>query len=129
MAGPGARNLGWLSLNRRPSANTSPVPSPHIHTDEYATRSPIPARAQSFGPEFNLIRAIEEYGPQRVESIRKELAQIDARKNALAQEMYTLEKLIAVTKPSNLTEQDMAWMMAEGHPDAHTTFAERMQKA
>jgi hypothetical protein len=100
-----------------------------MHTDEYATPSPIAAQPQSFGNDFNLIRAVEEYGPQRVESIRKELAQIDARKNVLAKEMYTLEKLIAVTKPSNLTEQDMAWMLAEGHPDAYTTFTERMQNA
>jgi hypothetical protein len=101
-----------------------------MHTDEYATPSPSPAQTQSFGHDFNLIRAVEEYGPQRVESIRHELAQIDARQNALTKEMDTLEKLIAATKPSNLTEQNMAIMMSGvAYPDAHTTFTERMQKA
>ena len=119
----------WANINKRLPPNTSPITSTHMHTDEYATVSPTAASPQSFGHDFNLIRAVEEYGPQRVESIRKELAQIDARKNALAQEMYTLEKLIAATKPSNLTEQDMAWIMAQALPDAHTTFPERMQKA
>ena len=126
----GGEGLGWLSLNRRPSPKTSLLPSPIMHTDEYATPSPIAAQPQSFGNDFNLIRAVEEYGPQRVESIRKELEQIDARKNTLAKEMYTLEKLIAATKPSNLTEQNMAIMMSGvAYPDAHTTFTERTQKA
>ena len=114
MAGPGARSLGWLSLNRRPSPNTSPIPSTHTHTDEYAIRSPIPARAQSFGHDFNLIRAVEEYGPQRVESIRKELASIDARKEVLTKEMHTLERMIAVTYVGS-ADRDMAWAKADGH--------------
>ena len=105
MAGP--RNLGWLSLKRRPSPTTSILPSPTMHTDEYATPSPIAAQPQSFGNDFNLIRAVEEYGPQRVESIRKELAQMEVRQTVLTKEMQTLEKLIAVTKPNGVATQDI----------------------
>jgi len=115
MAGPGARNLGWLSLNRRPSPKTFPLASPIMHTDEYATPSPIAAQPQSFGNDFNLIRAVEEYGPQRVASIRQELAQIDARQAVLTKEMQTLEKLIAVTKPSAIASQDIAWAPLGGY--------------
>ena len=114
MVGP--RNLGWLSLKRRPSPTTSILPSPTMHTDEYATPSPIAAKPQSFGNDFNLIRAVEEYGPQRVESIRKELAQMEARHAALTKEMQTLEKLIAVTVHGYVASQDMAavaWATAD----------------
>jgi hypothetical protein len=113
MAGP-----GWISLNKRLSPKTSPIPSTHMHTDEYATPTFTAALPQSFGNDFNLIRAVEEYGPQRVESIRKELAQMTDRITLLSKEMDTLQRLIAVTKPS---DQDMAWAMAEGHPDAYTS--------
>jgi hypothetical protein len=105
MAGP--RNLGWLSLKRRPSPTTSILPSPTMHTDEYATPSPIAAQPQSFGNDFNLIRAVEEYGPQRVASIRQELAQMEVRQTVLTKEMQTLEKLIAVTKPNGVASQDI----------------------
>ena len=123
MVGP--RNLGWLSLKRRPSPTTSILPSPIMHTDEYTAPSPITAQSQSFGNDFNLIRAVEEYGPQRVESIRKELAQMEARHAALTKEMQTLEKLIAVTKPSGVASQDIAWASVEGY----IATAESMQNA
>lgn len=104
---------------RRPSPNTSPIPSTHTHTDEYATRSPVPVHAQSFGHDFNLIRAIEEYGPQRAESIRQELAQMEVRQNALTKEMQTLEKLIAVTKPNGVASQDSPWASAAAYAGTH----------
>lgn len=113
MAGP--RNLGWLSLKRRPSPTTSILPSPIMHTDEYAAPSPIAAQQQSFGNDFNLIRAVEEYGPQRVASIRQELAQMEARQTALTKEMQTLERLIAVTKPNGVASQDIAWAPLGGY--------------
>jgi hypothetical protein len=78
-----------------------------MHTDEYATPSPIAAQPQSFGNDFNLIRAVEEYGPQRVASIRQELAQMEVRQTVLTKEMQTLEKLIAVTKPNGVASQDI----------------------
>jgi hypothetical protein len=87
------------ALTQRPSPNTSPFSSPHMHTDEHATPVPIPAAApQSFGHEFNLIRAVEEYGPQRVATITKELSQLVARELVLQIELSTLERLIAATK-------------------------------
>ena len=113
MAGP--RNLGWLSLKRRPSPTTSILPSPIMHTDEYAAPSPIAAQQQSFGNDFNLIRAVEEYGPQRVASIRQELAQMEVRQTVLTKEMQTLERLIAVTKPNGVASQDIAWAPLGGY--------------
>jgi hypothetical protein len=86
-----------------------------MHTDEYAAPSPIAAQQQSFGNDFNLIRAVEEYGPQRVASIRKELAQMEARQAALTKEMQTLEKLIAVTVHGYVASQDIAWATADGY--------------
>jgi uncharacterized protein with gpF-like domain len=104
-----------------------------MHTDEYATPTPTAALPQSFGNDFNLIRAVEEYGPQRVESIRKELEQMEARKEVLTKEMHTLERMIAVTYVGSADRDTAwagrAWAMAEGHPDAYTTFTERMQDA
>jgi hypothetical protein len=99
-----------------------------MHTDEYAAPSPIATKQQSFGNDFNLIRAVEEYGPQRVASIRQELEQMEARKEVLTKEMHTLERMIAVTYVGS-ADRDMAWAMAEGHPDAYTTFTERVQDA
>jgi hypothetical protein len=99
-----------------------------MHTDELPTPMPTAALPQSFGHDFNLIRAVEEYGPQRVASIRKELEQMEARKEVLTKEMHTLERMIAVTYVGS-ADRDMAYAMAEGHPDAYTTFTERMQKA
>jgi len=87
------------AFTQRPSPDTSPFSSPHMHTDEHAISLPIPAAApQSFGHEFNLIRAVEEYGPQRVATITKELSQLVARELVLQTELSTLERLIAATK-------------------------------
>ena len=86
------------AFTQRPSPDTSPFSSPHMHTDEHATPVPIPPAAHSFGPEFNLIRAVEEYGPQRVATIHKELTVLIARQKQLADELSTLERLIAATK-------------------------------
>jgi hypothetical protein len=84
-----------------------------MHTDEYATPTPTAVLPQSFGRDFNLIRAVEEYGPQRVASIRQELAQMVKRQATLTEEMQTLEKLIAVTKPSSIATADGFMTVAE----------------
>ena len=55
---------------------------------------------QSFGHEFNLIRAVGEYGPQRIASITKLLADLEAEMIALRQDRATLEQLVAVVKPA-----------------------------
>ena len=107
--------LHMLKLNRRIPQNFSPIPSPTMHTDEYTTPTPIAAQLQSFGNDFNLIRAVEEYGPQRVATIRKEIAQMEARQSALTKEMYTLDQLIAIIKPRGLADQDIAWASVEGY--------------
>jgi hypothetical protein len=86
-----------------------------MHTDEYAAPTPIAVQLQSFGRDFNLIRAVEDYGPQRVATIRKEIAQMEARQTLLTKEMRTLEQLIAVIKPSAIASQDIAWASVEGY--------------
>jgi hypothetical protein len=86
-----------------------------MHTDDYAIPVAIVPTAQSFGNDFNLIRAVEDYGPQRVATIRKEIAQMEARQTLLTKEMRTLEQLIAVIKPSAIASQDIAWASVEGY--------------
>ncbi len=54
----------------------------------------------SFGHEFNLIRAVGEYGPQRIATITKTLADLEAEMASLRQERATLEQLVAVVKPA-----------------------------
>ena len=104
-----------LKLFRRIPPKMSPLPSPIMHTDEYAAPTPIAVQLQSFGRDFNLIRAVEDYGPQRVATIRKEIAQMEARQTLLTKEMRTLEQLIAVIKPSAIASQDIAWASVEGY--------------
>lgn len=104
-----------LRLFRRIPPNISPLPSPIMHTDEYAAPTPIATQSQSFGNDFNLIRAVEDYGPQRVATIRKEIARMEARQTLLIKEMRTLEQLIAVVKPSGVADQDIAWASVEGY--------------
>jgi hypothetical protein len=114
----------WINLNKRLSPNTSPIPSTHMHTDEIPTPMPTAALPQSFGNDFNLIRAVEEYGPQRVESIRNELVHLAKRQTALTEEMQTLERLIAVTKPNGVAAQDIAWATVDGY----TAAADELQE-
>ena len=111
----GAPIRRWININKRLPPNTSPIPSTHMHTDEYAAPTPTAALPQSFGNDFNLIRAVEEYGPQRVATIRKEIAQMEARQSALTKEMYTLDQLIAIIKPRGVADQDIAWASVEGY--------------
>ena len=54
----------------------------------------------SFGADFNLIRAVAEYGPQRVAEIDKRLAEIEAETTKLRSERVTLDALIAIVASS-----------------------------
>lgn len=54
----------------------------------------------SYGRDFNLILAVAEYGPQRVEEINKRLDAIEAEAKALIEERTTLHALIQVVKPA-----------------------------
>ena len=58
-----------------------------------------PDSQQSFGHEFNLIKAVAEYGPQRVAEINKRLIAIEQETSRLMEERTTLEALIKVVKP------------------------------
>ena len=82
-----------INFRKRPDP-LSFVPA-KMHTDEFQSM-PLPAATHtSFGPDFNIIRAVQEYGPARVEQIRTELTKMDDRKIVLTDEMETLERMIA----------------------------------
>jgi len=53
---------------------------------------------ESFGHQFNLIRAVAEYGPQRVQEITQRLRSLEEESKQLRSEMETLERLISVVK-------------------------------
>lgn len=74
---------------------TSTLPDTVNYTTTVAPRN----ENESWGREFNLIRAVAEYGPQRVNEINKRLAAIDAETKALENERKTLNALIQVVKP------------------------------
>lgn len=89
-----------LKLRHRPAPIAS-LPAVDFHTDEFqAYQLPkIPfSLSESFGPDFNLIRAVQEYGPQRVAVIRNELQKMEVRRITLADEMRTLERMISATQ-------------------------------
>jgi hypothetical protein len=82
-----------INFRKRPDP-LSFVPA-KIHTDEFQSMSLPSVTHASFGPDFNIIRAVQEYGPARVEQIRTELTKMDTRKIVLTDEMETLERMIA----------------------------------
>jgi len=115
-----------FNLKRRLPPSTSILPNPTMHTDDYAIPAAIVPTAQSFGRDFNIIRAVEEYGPQRVAAIKQEIAQMTSRQSELTNELRTLERLISATKSghdtqpdaatsSGLASQDIAWATLEGY--------------
>lgn len=84
-----------LKINRRiPSV----AEQTKMYTDEFPTPQPTASLPESFGPDFNLIRAVREYGPTRVDAINKELLSIEDRKKRLMEELNVLINLIAATK-------------------------------
>lgn len=56
--------------------------------------------SESFGHDFNLIRAVAEYGPQRVAEINKRLTAIETESCKLVEERAILDELIKVVKPA-----------------------------
>jgi len=52
----------------------------------------------SYGHDFNLIKAVEDYGPQRIAQINKRLDEITKESERLSTERSTLERLIAALK-------------------------------
>ena len=81
-----------LKINRRiPSVSEQAKK----YTDEHVLPQLTVALPESFGPDFNLIRAVREYGPTRVSAINKELLSLLEREKRLTEEMNVLTKLIA----------------------------------
>lgn len=84
-----------INLNRRiPSV----AEQTKTYTDEHVLPKFTAALQESFGPDFNLIRAVREYGPTRMDAINKELASLEDRQKRLMEEMNILINLIAATK-------------------------------
>ena len=84
-----------INFNRRIPRITEEA---KMYTDEHVLPTFTTAVHESFGPDFNLIRAVREYGPTRVNAINKELTSIEDRKQRLTEEMNILTKLIAATE-------------------------------
>lgn len=74
---------------------TSTLPDTVSYSTTVAPRN----ENESWGHDFNLIRAVAEYGPQRVNDINKRLSAIEAEAKALVDERTTLNALIQVVKP------------------------------
>ena len=73
-------------------------------TDEQLEQEiPLPTvrvdNPMSYGGDFNLIRAVQEYGPQRITKINKELDDMQERANKLIAERGQLEKIVAAVAP------------------------------
>lgn len=64
--------------------------------EEYSMDVADMTSSHSFGRDFNIIRAVSEYGPQRVDSIKKELVRMRDQMEKLELEMATLQRLIDV---------------------------------
>jgi hypothetical protein len=84
-----------LKINRRIPPI---VEQTKMYTDEFPTPQPTASLPESFGPDFNLIRAVREYGPTRMDAINKELSSLEDRQKRLMEEMNILINLIAATK-------------------------------
>lgn len=68
-------------------------------TVNYSTTVAPRNENESWGHDFNLIRAVGEYGPQRVADINKRLTAIETESYKLVEERTILEALIKVVKP------------------------------
>ena len=58
----------------------------------------LPKKEQSFGNEFNLIRAVDEFGNKRIVDIDKRLKMMQIEQAALEQERKVLCELTAVVQ-------------------------------
>lgn len=71
-----------------------PKPADTLPPVEYKSE-PI-SEEKSFGREFNLIRAVDEYGNKRIADIDKRMKELDNEKKALEHERLILCELTAV---------------------------------
>lgn len=54
--------------------------------------------SESFGHEFNMIRAVQEYGPHRLQVISRRMVELEKEMDQLLVEQNTLEKLLDVVR-------------------------------
>lgn len=93
--------MNWTQLfpteRNRPTRPDMFVDSSPLSDDIEMTYRDNP---QSFGYDFNLIRAVAEYGPTRIDMIEKRLTELQTEMLDLQNERKTLEALVAVVKPA-----------------------------
>ena len=77
----------WTLLKRKRPEETLPP----VVIDEK-----VPTEEQSFGREFNLIRAVDEFGNKRITDIDKRLTLLQIEKLALEKERAVLVQLTTV---------------------------------
>ena len=99
MAAPPPKKKRWDKIFGFTPTKYPEVTSTLPDTVSYSTTVAPRNENESWGHEFNLIRAVAEYGPQRVKDINKRLETIEAEAKALEDERRTLESLIKVVKP------------------------------
>lgn len=56
---------------------------------------PLPKVTSSFGTDFNLIRMVKEYGPQRIAEIDAKVKDLQHQLNGLVAESEQIQKLVA----------------------------------
>jgi hypothetical protein len=64
--------------------------------DQYG--DPIPAADASFGKDFNLIRAVQDVAPGRIDAIGKRLADLALERETLENERAILTELVKVVQ-------------------------------
>ena len=87
--------LRLTPLTRRIRPN--PVPElARIHTDEMPMPVFTALRPESYGTDFNLIRAVKDHAPIRIENNRKEIQLMTSKMALLEEENSQLQKLLTV---------------------------------
>lgn len=69
--------------------------------DAYPTgsvRTPAFNPVESFGHEFNLVRAVSEYAPQRIDQIVRQMDTMQKEMDSLRAERKRLEALLAAVE-------------------------------
>lgn len=89
---------------RFPKGKPSTAHSQDMRMGEWDTMPTVIIENQmSFGKDFNLIRAVEEHGPLRIEAIDKEVAVLEQKMRALLDEKIVLARLVDAIHSENRT--------------------------
>lgn len=84
-------------INQRAIETLEPVDF-NSSTADVSYHPDTPSNPISFGKEFNLIRAVSEYGADRIKLIDRELQSMAEKTKNLSEERAILQKLVDVVK-------------------------------